>query len=525
MMKTSKIHKALLICLLFFTIPVIGQVKVKLEKAESLRGTTINGQMVNKVKGNVVFKQENTVIYCDSAYIFKDQNTIEAFGHLKIEDDSTVITSAQGVYNGNTRVASLRNNVIFKQKKGVTLYTDNLDYDRIKRIASYKGGGRLVDSTNVLTSQRGYFDENSRMASFAKNVKGKSPEMTMTSDTMQYNSYSKIVYFKSKTLLVDNEQNKAQYETGYYNTITKKSSLRSGQFETTDYYLEGNDLELDDFIGVYTATGNVLMTAKEEDIILTGNQAVFDKPSGKTKIFGQPIMKRIMAEGDTLFLRADTLVSVERHDTLGGNLLIAYPSVSIYKSDLQGKMDSLVYVVNDSVLNIFKDPIIWTQGSQMTADTMSMVMRNGTIDKMIMTSDGFIISQDTLKLFNQIKGRMMTTYFKNDIIDRVSVTGNGESIYFVSKEEERELTGMNKVICSSMLIRFKENMVHKITFYSKSDGDFYPPKKITSETMQLNGFKWRVNEKPTKQFVLRLERAPASVKESKPKKESLLKHN
>ena len=121
--------------------------------------------------GNVILVQNKTTIYCDSAYLYKKRNFVEAFGQVRIvEGDSITITGNKLEYDGNTKKAKLRNNVVFTKLATSTLYTDNLDFDRPKNLAYYFNGGRLVDSINVLTSQKGYYDLNSNMASFKKNV-------------------------------------------------------------------------------------------------------------------------------------------------------------------------------------------------------------------------------------------------------------------------------------------------------------------------------------------------------------------
>ena len=108
-----------------------GQRRVKLEQANSLKGGVINGRRFDSFVGNVVFSHQNALIYCDSAVFYRKENSLEAYGHVKIDDqDSILVTSDQLAYSGDTRIAQFRKNVIFIKKGQMTLYTDNLDYDR-----------------------------------------------------------------------------------------------------------------------------------------------------------------------------------------------------------------------------------------------------------------------------------------------------------------------------------------------------------------------------------------------------------
>jgi hypothetical protein len=114
-----------------------------------------------------------------------------------------------------------------------------------------------------------------------------------------------------------------------------------------------------------------------------------------------------------------------------------------------------------------------------------------------------VISQDTLKNFNQIKGREMTAEFDDANIHRVIVQGNGESLFFVVDEEDLSFTGMNKIICSNITIRFKEGQVNNLSFYVKPEASFIPPHELRKEDRQLKGFEWRAEDKPTRAEVVK----------------------
>jgi hypothetical protein len=147
------------------------------------------------------------------------------------------------------------------------------------------------------------------------------------------------------------------------------------------------------------------------------------------------------------------------------------------------------------------NPILWSNNSQLVSDKMHMQMKNRTIDRMYMYSNAFIVSEDTLKNLNQIKGRDMTAFFETGNIRRVDVNGNGESIYF-ALEGDSVLTGMNKTVCSDMVLKFKDKKLQTISFLTNPDASFIPPHELKEPDKRLKGFKWRIEEKPTKTQVL-----------------------
>ncbi|TRX52014.1 Organic solvent tolerance protein OstA [Fulvivirga sp. M361] len=481
---------------------LIAQKKVELKSADNLYGgIDENGENFNSPVGNVVFLQNETTIYCDSAIFYESTNTIKAFGHVKITDgDSVTITSKTLFYNGNTKKAELRNDVVFTKLEQLTLYTDFLDYYRQKQEARYFNGGKVVDSTNVLTSEKGYYHVDYNLASFKKNVVGTNPDYTLKSDTMQYNTKTKVVFFRAPTELTDVEGNVFNYEEGQYNTLIKKSDLYSGEIESESYVLTGDKLFLDDIRKYYTVTNNVEMISKEQDIIITGDFSFYNRKNGFAKVYGNALMKKIMKE-DTLYITADTLMAIESEDEAKKRLL-AYKDVKIFKKDLQGIADSLAYVNIDSIIYFYDDPVLWTGTNQMTADSINLKIVNNTIDKLNMTDNSFVVSKDSIANYNQIKGRDMVAYFEDDAIKKVDVNGNGESLFFALDETDQFVVGMNKIICSNIIINFKENTADNISFYVRPDASFIPPHELTKEMTKLKGFQWREEQKPELQQML-----------------------
>ncbi|MBL6444912.1 Organic solvent tolerance protein OstA [Fulvivirga sp. 29W222] len=479
-----------------------AQKKVKMKQADKLFGG-INkaGERFDRFIGDVIFEQSETTIYSDSVHFYSKRNYMEAFGSVKItEGDSVVITAKKLIYEGDKKEAKLRENVVFVKKGQVTLYTDYLDYHRNQQEARYYNGGKLVDSTNVLTSKKGYYQVNTNMASFKSDVVGKNPDYTLESDTLQYNTKTNIVYFRGPTQLTDVDGNVFNYKEGQYDTKIKRSDLNLGQIETKSYTLEGDNLFLDDLRKYYRAVGNVEMISKEQDVIITGDRSFYEKSTGIAKVFGRALMKKIMAQ-DTMYLTADTLVAIESDDPAKKRLL-AYKNVKIFKPDLQGRADSLAYVTADSIIYFYDDPVLWSAGNQMTADSINVEIANNTINKLNMSVNSFVISKDSIDNFNQIKGRSMVAHFSRGNIQKVDVNGNGESLFHALDETESYLVGINKIICSYMLIKFKENKADNISFYVKPEASFIPPHEINAPQKKLKDFNWREKEKPEKNEML-----------------------
>jgi lipopolysaccharide export system protein LptA len=485
------------------TTVAYGQKKVKLRQADAAKGGRLpNGDRYQRLLGNVIFTQNTTTIYCDSAHFFKKENSLNAFGKVKItEGDSVTITARKLDYDGEKKLAKLRNNVVMVKRGAATLHTDFLDYARGSDVAKYFNGGRLVDSANILTSVRGYYNIKNNTASFKKNVKVVNPDYTMFADSLQYNSGTKTINFVSRTRVVNKDSSTLEYETGTYNTVSKQSIINKGVIESEDYTVVGNKYDDDRIKNITRIRGDVVMTHKRDNIIIYGQASDNFKSKGITKVYDRAYIAKITDNNDTLFMRADTLVSIN-DDNPAKKRILAYHNVRIYKSDLQGIADSLEYRQGDSVLIFYNKPVLWSQGNQLTADSISMHVKHNTLDKIVLKVNAFVISTDTLLNFNQIKGRKMTAEIRKNKINRVLVEGNGESLYYALDEKNQFMLGMNKIVCSNIMIRFKEGKVFNLSFLKQPDANFIPPHELKKDEMTLKGFSWKSKDKPRRSDVV-----------------------
>ncbi|MCB2408448.1 OstA-like protein [Hymenobacter lucidus] len=494
-----------------------GQRIELLPGTEKLIGGTFNGVEIRKLIGNVSFKQGTTLLYCDSAYQYLEKNALEAFSNVRIiQNDTITITGDRATYDGDTRKARMTGNVVMRDPR-MTLTTTVLDYDLSRNLAYYSTGGHLVDPENTLDSQYGYYNTTSKVFSFKRNVKLVTKENNIDTDTLQYNTVSKIAYFFGPTRITGKQGN-LYAENGTYNTRTKVSNFqRNAKIETPNYLLGGDKLVYDEARQYGVATGHVSMTSKKDNIVLRGDVGKYWRGLGRTKVYGSSPVMRNISDGDTLYLAADTLVSVEgRPPKNVAGVLYAYPKVKIFRKDLQGRCDSLTYDRQDSIIYLNKRPVLWSDKNQLTADSMEIRQRKGKVDQMRLYANSFIIGQDTILNYNQVKGRNMVAYFVDNKIKKVDVLGNAESLYY-ALEADTAVTGLNKAVSANMALRFADNKLQTISFLTNPDASFIPPHELKPEDQKLKGFTWRATERPTRRLVLGKHFALPAKAKPKPK--------
>jgi hypothetical protein len=144
---------------------------------------------------------------------------------------------------------------------------------------------------------------------------------------------------------------------------------------------------------------------------------------------------------------------------------------------------------------MYSTPVIWSGENQLTADTISLTLRNGKMDSLVMYNSSFIISKDDSTRYNQIKGKNVVGYFLDNRLYKIRVFGNAETIYFV-REDDGSLIGVNKGASSNMLIFAEENQVRKITYIGNPAYNLYPEKDLAPNDMRLRGFIWHGEKRP-----------------------------
>ncbi|MBN1339992.1 MAG: hypothetical protein JXA03_11755 [Bacteroidales bacterium] len=472
--------------------------RVKLLHANEWRHDKRLGPDVQRMIGNVIFQHDSTYLYCDSAYLHESTNSFDGFGNVRIKiSDSLNIFSHLLDYNGNSKIAELTGNVRLIDSRA-TLTTEKLWYNRQTRIAWYLTGGKIVDQTNTLTSRRGYYYTDPEDAYFKDSVVLINPDYVVNSDTLKYNTESEIAWFFGPTT-VTSEENLIYCEWGWYNTQTDKSEFSGNPYIITkNQKLSGDSLYYDRRLDFGIARQQVKLTDTVQNLIVKGNYGEFRRKKGSAFIVDSALAIMI-DKHDSLYLHSDTLAI--RFDTLHekAEKMLAYYKAKLFRKDLQGMCDSLVYDFSDSTIFLYKDPVLWSEENQLTADTIHIALRGNQVDTMALTNSCFIISVDDSisGTYNQIKGKTVTGYFKDNQIVKVVVTGNSETIYFV-REEDGSLIGVNKTISSDMLILLTNNEIESITYIRQPKGAVYPLRELNEKDLFLKDFRWIGDRRPLK---------------------------
>jgi lipopolysaccharide export system protein LptA len=391
------------------------QSRLEILHADALR----KGKGYDRLLDSVVMKHKNSLIYCDSAHFYGQDQLAKLFGNVKIEnqEDSVTVTSRYAEYDGETQLAKLRTNVVLVNE-GTTLYTDFLDYNRETGVANYYNTGMVKDSINTLTSQRGVYETRDEKITFRDKVVLENPDYTMKSKILYYFTLTKIAETEKLTNILSKEGDKLNAQRGsVYDTENKIFRFYDGNVESENSVVSGEILYYDENAQYFEARENVSIFNKEQNVEVFGEEGKYWEDLQYSRVYGRALVRKYF-EADTLFMIADTLVTQDS-DVPEERYMLAYPDMRMIKSTLAGRADSMAYTYADSTVYLFSDPVLWNNKSQITADSIRFLLANEEIDRALLVDNAFAITRDTVANFNQIKGRKMTSYFAEGDIEGV----------------------------------------------------------------------------------------------------------
>ena len=512
---------------------------VFLEHSETLSFDEKRLPDVQILKGDVRFRHDSALMFCDSAYFFEKQNSLHAFGHVHLlQGDSIEGFGDVLYYNGNTKMARFRKRVKLIHNDATTLTTDSLNYDRAHDIAYYFSGGMIEDSLNILTSRWGQYTPDNNQAIFRNNVKLVNPNFVLTADTLCYNTKSyqadlvgptKIVYDKETTILSKN---------GWYNTSTEKSMLldRSQIIHTDGTTLTGDTIYYDKVIGFGRVLGNMQSLDSTNQMTLYGDKGEiweddnhgYVTDSAMLVDWSDSAMYSYM-HADTLFteeipfqvsklipqdsILVDSVWQAQKPDTLwidtAYRQIRAYYNVRIYRENMQSVCDSMRYNGKDSILSMYGNPVCWHSENQLSADSIHIYVKDGTINYLHGIGNTIAIKREGAEEFNQLAGKEMIAYVKDGDVYLVDVQGNAETIFY-PREEDGTYLGVNKTQSSFVKLYLENRQIHHVVFTTSTTGVMIPINQTTEGETRLATFFWAENERPIKpgDILLHPERTP-----------------
>ncbi|TCO07219.1 OstA-like protein [Natronoflexus pectinivorans] len=481
-----------------------GRTVIHIEHADYMEGSERFGRNVQALFGNVRFRHHNTLMHCDSAFFHRAENKMHAYGSIHIiQDDSIHLYGNILHYHGDTDIAMIRENVRLVNND-VVLRTEYLDYDRRNDVAYYFNGGLIESGDNILESVYGYYYPRTEEAHFQKDVVVTNPEYFMYSDTLVYYTLTEIVKITGPTT-IESERNIIYAEAGFYDTQNDVARLeKNGWIKGEEQFLSGDTIFYDRTSGFGEVFSNMFLQDTTNHVIITGDYGFYNELTKEALATKRAVLKQIH-QNDTLYLHADTLRADPIPDT-ELQIIRAYRNVKFFREDFQGRCDSMVYDLRDSINSFYIDPVLWAMGNQMSADIIRLFTRNNALYKTELINNAFVIAPEDTIGYNQIKGNHMVGHIRDNKLYRIDVDGNGQTIYF--PKEDDVVIGMNRAESSNMTILLEDQQVTGIILRRQPAGNLNPPALVAPEAKKLNGFRWLEDYRPKRKEDIFIHDAP-----------------
>ena len=492
--KRSLAPGLLLLCLLAPASPLWGQTTIDILNADLTAFDVKIGKDARKLIGDVRLKHEDVVMSCDSAYFYPATTSVDAFSNVRVQQaDTLTLTGDLAYYNGITKLARVRNNVKLVNKD-ITLLTDSLNYNRNAGIAYYMGGGILTQQDSRLTSGRGRFILDKEIFYFMDSVVIINPDYTIYTDSMKYDTRTEISYFSGPTEITGDGRY-IYCENGWYDTRQDISYVsKNAYMEEGGRILRGDTLYYEAELGFGRANSNVELIDTAENMTLKGHFGLYYSEQETAMVTDSALMIQIDG-ADTMYIHADTLFSMQNPEFKEqSRILKAYYKVKIFRSDLQVMCDSLVYVEADSLFDFYGEPVLWSDQNQLTSNHMRIYMMDQKLNRMHLSGVALVASQKDSTKYDQMRGKEMTGFFVDNKLDRLLVTGNGQTIYYATDEDV--IVGANKTVCSDLTIYLKDNQISRVVYTTQPDGTYYPLERFPPGEALLSDFKWLEKWRP-----------------------------
>lgn len=504
-----------------------------------------------KLYGEVALLNKNNELYTDSLDYDLAQKKADYKSKAYLRKGTTKINSNRGTYRLEENMAVFADSVVVVDSNFV-LRADTLRFDTKEQTAYFHGPTSIDQDSSKIYCESGYYNFQSGKAEFLKNAAFRRGDQRGRAEKMIYDDSTKVITLVGRADISEGDQlvqgdsivyfqqeeraeihgngffqdsvRTVRADQIYYNEVNKSISTKGqAKFSEGDIFLDADQLDYDDETGNGLAIGNVVWKDTANDMAIHSDELYYNKETEYVKAIGKRPYMTIIMDGDTMYISGDTLLSERYYEpskmedsiaVFSDTLLVAdttilsediqvdtlrririYNNVLIYKSDIQGVCDSMVYTEKDSAFTMMEMPVLWSDTSQFTGDTIRIFVKNKSVDYVFQRYNGMIINSGDLVYYNQIQGKEITSYFDQGKPSKTIVEGNAQSIYFALDEEDAYIAA-NKSICSRIRVHFEERKIRDIVFLTQPKAEMLPMSTPGLSNMRLEGFIWQYESRP-----------------------------
>lgn len=488
----------LLSFLAFYSTPALAQEKIRVLHTDYTDKNENEVPGAITLIGNVEVEHNGSIMKCNKAYILEKENYLKAYGNIKFNQGDTLhMNSDYAEYNGNKNFAFASGNVVMRSPE-MTLTTDTIYFDRNKQEAYYNSYGTIVNGDNTLKSKSGRFYANQKKYQFLTAVTLTNPQYVLKSNHLDYYTNSGHSYVFGPTTITS-EENYIYTEKGFYDTKKNFAHLLTNSYIKYDtQVIKGDSIYYDRNREFSSATNNVRVTDTVNKFVARGHYAEVYKQLDSLYLTKRAEVVTLV-EKDSLYTHAKQIVITGKE---GERVVRGYNDARFYKVDMSGKCDSIHSEEVTGLTQLIGRPVIWNGKSQLTGDVMHLISDTKTekLDSLKVINNAFMIQLDTISAkktpnnpnYNQIKGLNLYGKFKDNKLSYVEFNKNTEKVLY--NYDKENLIGIDKSVSSKITMTFVDNQLAEVYSVTNVDATTYPPDMFPDNIKKLRGFIWRGDE-------------------------------
>jgi len=429
----------------------------------------------------------------------------------RLVNGNSVLTSREGRYNADTREAYFIKDVRLKDSE-YTMTTDTLLYDAEHEKATFVSATTIRDGRTVIRTRSGYYELRTGNAQFGKRPVIEDSSQFVTAEDIRYDKKSGAGVAEGNVVYRDTSQGvlflagRTEFSNADGRLLASRRPVMVLRQDDDSLFIAADTL-FSIRLPAYDSMARPFPDSTSRQG--PGNPPVpglaMDSMAGKAdtdaslrnRSEAKVVVPVTPAQVGNAKLSADTTISAI--DSV--RLFRAFHRVRIYSDSMQAICDSLSYSTSDSVFKLFKDPILWARGSQVTGDTMHLLTHHQKPKEFVVLERGFSVSRTPEDLFNQIRGNQLNGYFSDGSIERLRSKGNAESLYYL-QDEDSAYFGLNHAKADAITLYFMERELKRITWVNGVEGVTYPFRQIPADKRELPGFTWREDRRPKSRLEL-----------------------
>jgi lipopolysaccharide export system protein LptA len=494
--------------------------------------------------GRVVNKK--SVLTSREGYYYADLKDVYFKKNVLLKDPGYDIDTDSLLYNTATQTTRFISQTTIKDSSGRVIKTRDGFYNQQTGKAEFGQNPEIFDGPRIVRGRQIAFDDSTGIYQVIGNavVIDTAQGTTIIGGMIFQNRKTEAVLATRKPLMIIKQENDSIYitaDTLFSARLTDRFGVNpvapdttkgfeltpadSAQYSKTDSSISPGIADRfrarDSLAMAPPGDKKLIVTARKDslqkaiaDTALVQNADNVDSLSSKPLITRQDTLKKTASDS---ILKKNIIAKLEKTDslvvdTIRGRKTVAinekdstnryfeaYRNVRIFSDSLQSVCDSLFYSFKDSTFRLYKDPVVWSQNSQITGDTILLFTKNKKADKVEAFENSFMVNRLEDDVYNQIKSARMDGWFVDGSIDSVRAKAYAECIYYI-QDDDSAYTGVNQSQCDIIDIYFENKELEKVVFRSAVTGTLWPIKQKSPKEMQLPGFRWLEERRPKTKY-------------------------